>query len=120
MATILLVDDLQFIKKMEKAALENHGHTIVGDASDGEQAIELYRQTRADVVLMDITMPKMNGLDAMMHILEINKKAKVIICSALDNQHVLIKAVKAGASEYLVKPYTMEKLVHTIEKVINA
>ncbi|MES0488702.1 MAG: response regulator [Leptospirales bacterium] len=119
MATILLVDDISFIKRIEKKVLEENGHSIVGDASDGEQAIELFEKTRPDIVLMDITMPKVDGIVALEAILEKHPEAKIIMCSALSHKHVLFKAVKAGAKDYLVKPYTMERLLETISRVLK-
>ena len=119
MATILLVDDISFIKRIEKKVLEEHGHSIIGDASDGEQAIKLYEETRPDIVLMDITMPKVNGIEALQTILAKHPKANVIMCSALSHKHVLYKAVKAGAKDYLVKPYSMERLLEAISYVLS-
>lgn len=117
MASILLVDDLSFIKKIEKNILEKHGHTVVGDASDGADAIVQYLKHKPDIVLMDITMPKVNGLEALEKILTIDPNACVVMCSALAHKHVLFKAIKAGAKEYIVKPFTTEQLLKTIQKV---
>jgi len=119
MATILLVDDISFIKRVEKKVLEEHGHSIIGDASDGEQAIALYEQTNPDIVLMDITMPKLSGIQALEAILAKHANAKIIMCSAMAHRHILYKAVKAGAKDYLIKPYTMEHLLDAISKVLN-
>jgi len=118
MATILLVDDISFIKKIEKKTLENHGHMIVGDAENGVEAVELYEKEKPDIVLMDITMPIMSGLDALKKIIEIDPKARVIMCSALSHEKALMQAITNGARDYLIKPYSMEKLINVIDKVL--
>ncbi len=118
MATILLVDDLNFIKKIERNVLEKHGHQVIGDASDGAEAIVQYMKHKPDIVIMDITMPKVNGIEAVEKILQIDPKACIVMCSALSHKRVLFKAIKAGAKEYLVKPFTTEQLLSTIRKVL--
>ena len=118
MASILLVDDLKFIKRIERNVLEKNGHEIVGDASDGAEAIVLYLKLKPDIVLMDITMPKVNGIEALEKILSLDPRAKVVMCSALSHERVLYKAIKAGAKDYLVKPFTTEQLLHAIGKVL--
>jgi two-component system chemotaxis response regulator CheY len=119
MARVLLVDDLSFIKKIEKRILEESGHEIVGDASDGIQAIELYMKIKPDIVIMDITMPHVNGIEALKKILAFDHEAKVIMCSALSHEKALYQAVKAGAREYIIKPFTTERLVSSINKVLH-
>ena len=119
MARILLVDDLSFIKKIERSALENAGHEVVGDASDGAEAVLLFLKEKPDIVLMDITMPNVNGIEALEKILSIDPRANVIMCSALSHKRVLFKAVKAGAKDYLVKPFSTEHLISAIEKVLK-
>lgn len=119
MARILLVDDLSFIKKIERTALEHVGHEVVGDASDGAEAVLLFLKEKPDIVLMDITMPNVNGIEALEKILNIDPRANVIMCSALAHKRVLFKAVKAGAKDYLVKPFSTEQLISAIEKVLK-
>jgi len=118
MARVLLVDDLKFIKLIERKVLQEFGHQIVGDASNGRQAIELYMKEKPDIVLMDITMPEVNGLEALKKILEFDPHAKIIICSALSHEKILYQAVKSGAKEYIIKPFSTERLVSTINKVL--
>lgn len=119
MARVLLVDDLRFIKLIERKVLEESGHEVVGDASNGKQAIELYKEKKPDIVLMDITMPELNGIEALKVILSLDPHARVIICSAVSHEKVLYQAVKAGAKEYIIKPFTTERLVSTINKVMG-
>lgn len=119
MARVLLVDDLKFIKMIERKVLEASGHQIVGDAKNGREAIELYMQLKPDIVLMDITMPEVNGIEALKKILNFDPHAKVIICSALSHEKILYDAVKAGAKEYIIKPFATERLISTIHKVLG-
>lgn len=119
MATVLLVDDLRFIKLIEKKVLEESGHQIIGDANDGLEAIKLYKELKPDIVIMDITMPNVNGIEALKKILEFEPKAKVIMCSALSHEKALYKAIKAGACEYIIKPFTTHRLVSSIDKVLK-
>ena len=118
MATILLVDDISFIKKIEKKTLEAAGHSIVGDAKNGLEAIEMYEKEKPEIVLMDITMPIMSGLDALKKIMEMDPRARVIMCSALSHEKALMQAITYGARDYLIKPYSMEKLIHVIDKAL--
>ena len=115
----MLVDDLKFIKLIERKVLEESGHQIVADASNGIEAIRLYQENKPDIVLMDITMPELNGLEALKKILELDALAKVIICSALTHEKMLYQAVKSGAKEYIFKPFTTERLISTINKVLQ-
>lgn len=119
MATVLLVDDLKFIKLIERKVLEEAGHQVVGDASNGLEAIRLFQEKKPDIVMMDITMPELNGIEALKKILEIDPHAKIIICSALSHEKFLYQAVKYGAKEYIIKPFSTERLVSAINKVLQ-
>ncbi len=102
---VLIVDDLTFIKIVLRDIIEKAGFRVVGEASNGEQAITLYQDTRPDVVLMDITMPGMDGLTALRKIREIDAAARVIICSALGQQQLIVQAIQLGARDFIVKPF---------------
>jgi two-component system chemotaxis response regulator CheY len=119
MARVLLVDDLKFIKQIERKVLEASGHQIVGDAKNGVEAIQLYIEKKPDVVLMDITMPELNGIEALKKILIFDPHARVIICSAISHEKSLYHAVKAGAKEYIIKPFSTERLISTINKILE-
>jgi len=119
MARVLLVDDLRFIKIIEKKILEENGHQIIGDAQNGREAIKLYMELKPDVVLMDITMPELNGIEALKEIIALDPHAKVIICSAISHEKSLYQAVKEGAKEYIIKPFSTERLISTINKVLG-
>lgn len=119
MASVLLADDLAFIKLVQKEVLEGNGYQVVGDAKDGVEVIEKYKQLKPDVVVMDITMPKMDGLNALMAIRKIDPAARVIICSALGQQQLIIEAIKNGAKDFVVKPFKPPRLAAAIQKALK-
>jgi two-component system chemotaxis response regulator CheY len=116
---ILVVDDLAFIKLIIRDILEKRGFQVVGEASNGIEAIELYTKIRPDVVLMDITMPRMDGIQSLSKIMEIDKTAKVIMCSALGQQRLIIQAIQLGAKDFIVKPFKAERIIGAIKKTLN-
>ncbi len=119
MARILLADDLSFIKMVERETLEKGGHTIVGEAEDGVDAVEKYKKLSPDIVIMDITMPKMDGLAAINAILKIDPSARIIVCSALGQQKLIIEAIKAGAKDFVVKPFDPKRLLLAVQKALK-
>ena len=119
MATILLADDLAFIKMVQKEILSKAGYTVVGDAVDGVEVIEKYKKLKPDVVIMDITMPKMDGLNALKAIRQLDPNARVIVCSALGQQQLIIEAIKLGAKDFIVKPFDPERLGAAIQKALK-
>jgi two-component system, chemotaxis family, chemotaxis protein CheY len=118
-ARVLIVDDLSFIKLLIRDTLEKTGFEVVGEASNGIEAIELYRKLKPDVVLMDITMPRMDGIQALQEIIKYDKNAKVIMCSALGQQRLIIQSIQYGAKDFIVKPFKQERIVGAIKKVLN-
>jgi two-component system chemotaxis response regulator CheY len=118
-ATILIADDLSFMRMIQKDILVQRGYTVVGEASDGRQAVEKYQTLRPDLVVLDITMPNMNGLDAMRRIFEIDPKARVIMCSALGQQNLIVEAIRAGVRDFIVKPFKAERILSAIEKALR-
>lgn len=116
---VLIADDLKFIKLVLRDLVEKAGFRVVGEASNGEEAIELYQDKRPDVVLMDITMPKVDGLTAMKEILKIDPEAKIIMCSALGQQSLIVQALQMGARDFIVKPFREERVVASIKKILD-
>ena len=116
---VLIVDDLTFIKIVLRDIIEKAGFRVVGEASNGEQAITLYQDTRPDVVLMDITMPGMDGLTALKKIREIDPAARVIICSALGQQQLIVQAIQLGARDFIVKPFQPQRVVAALKKALD-
>ncbi len=116
---VLIVDDLAFNKIVLRDIIEKAGFRVVGEASNGEQAITMYQDTRPDVVLMDITMPGMDGLTALKKIREIDAAARVIICSALGQQQLIVQAIQLGAKDFIVKPFQPRRVVSALKKALD-
>ncbi|HOV15021.1 MAG TPA: response regulator [Spirochaetota bacterium] len=116
---ILLADDLSFMRMVQKEILEEKGYEVVAEASDGLEAIEKYKSMKPEIVILDITMPNMNGLDAMHKIFEIDKSAKIIMCSALGQQQLIVEAIKSGVKDFIVKPFKPERMLSAIEKALR-
>jgi len=118
MAKILIVDDAMFMRMSIQQMLEKTEHTVVGQAMDGVEAVEKFAALKPDVVLLDITMPKMDGIEALKQIKEIEPKTRVIICSAIGQEDMITKAIEYGAETFIVKPFAQEKLLQAIDKVV--
>jgi two-component system chemotaxis response regulator CheY len=116
---ILLVDDMAFVKFLEKNILEEAGYTIVGEASDGEEAVKKFKELEPDIVILDISMPKMNGIEALKKMMAINPNAKIIICSAMGQSRYIKEAIELGAVDFIVKPFKKERLIGAIKKALE-
>ncbi|HET7615358.1 MAG TPA: response regulator [Bacillales bacterium] len=116
---ILIVDDAAFMRMMVKDILTKNGFEIAGEANDGAEAIEKYKETSPDLVTLDITMPEMDGLTALKEIKKIDSDAKVIMCSAMGQQAMVIDAIQAGAKDFIVKPFQAERVVEAIKKALD-
>ncbi|OIJ13154.1 two-component system response regulator [Anaerobacillus alkalidiazotrophicus] len=119
MAKILIVDDAAFMRMMIKDILSKNGFEIAGEANDGAQAIEKYKELSPDLVTMDITMPEMDGITALKEIKKIDPNAKVIMCSAMGQQAMVIDAIQAGAKDFIVKPFQADRVLEAIKKTIG-
>ncbi|BBW96678.1 MULTISPECIES: response regulator [Geobacillus] len=119
MARVLVVDDAAFMRMMIKDILTKNGHEVVAEAADGRQAVEKYKETRPDIVTMDITMPEMDGIAALKEIKKIDSNAKVIMCSAMGQQAMVIDAIQAGAKDFVVKPFQADRVIEAINKTIG-
>ena len=117
---ILLADDLSFMRMVQKEILTERGYLVVGEAADGLEAVMKYKELNPDVVILDITMPNMNGLEAMKKILEIDADPKIIICSALGQQKLIVEAIKSGVKDFIVKPFKPERMFSAIEKAVKS
>ncbi len=119
MAKILIVDDAAFMRMMIKNILIKEGYEVVGEAENGAQAVEKYKELSPDLVTMDITMPEMDGISAVKEIMKINKGAKVVMCSAMGQQAMVIDAIQAGAKDFIVKPFQPDRVIEAISKVLG-
>lgn len=118
-AKVLIVDDAAFMRMMIKDILEENGYEVVGEANNGIKAVELYKSEKPDVVTMDITMPDMDGIEAVKAIKNIDPAAKIIMCSAMGQQTMVMDAIKAGAKDFIVKPFQADRVLEAIKKVLG-
>ena len=118
-ATILVVDDAKFMRLTLGNMLSSSGHEVVGEAENGMIAVEKYRELHPDLVTMDITMPDMNGIEAVRKILSEFPHAKIIMCSAMGQQKVVVEAIEAGAKDFIVKPFDEVRVDEAIKRVLG-
>ncbi|MFD2670092.1 response regulator [Marinicrinis sediminis] len=116
---ILIVDDAAFMRMMIKDILSKNGYEVVGEANDGSQAVEKYKELQPDLVTMDITMPEMDGITALKEIKKMDGNAKVIMCSAMGQQAMVIDAIQAGAKDFIVKPFQADRVIEAIKKTLG-
>ncbi|HAA90252.1 MAG: Response regulator receiver protein [Thermoanaerobacterales bacterium 50_218] len=116
---ILIVDDAAFMRMMLKDILTKNGYTVVGEAENGLVAVEMYKELKPDLVTMDITMPEMDGITAVKEIKKIDPGAKIIMCSAMGQQAMVIDSIQAGAQDFIVKPFQPERVLEAVEKVLG-
>lgn len=115
---VLIVDDAKFMRYMIKNILVEMGWEVVGEAGDGREAIEKYKELSPDVVTLDIIMPNVSGIDALKGIKAEDPKAKVVMISAIDQREPLMEALKLGAVDYVVKPFEKERVEEAMQRVI--
>ena len=119
MAKIMLVDDAAFMRMMEKDALVKNGYTDIYEASDGAEAVEKYDELKPDLVIMDITMPNMDCLEALKAIRAKDANALVVMCSAMGQEAMVIDALKSGAKDFIVKPFKPDRLIKAVSTLIG-
>lgn len=118
MANILLVDDSRTSRKILRTILEAAGHTIIDEACNGEEGVEKYLELKPDVVTLDITMPVMDGIEALKQIKLLDKEAKIVMVTAASQKNKMIEAVKYGAMDFIPKPFEPEQIVSIVNKLI--
>lgn len=116
---ILIVDDAAFMRTMLKNIMEEAGYEVVGEAETGITAVEKYKELEPDLVLMDITMPEMDGVSAVREIIAYDSGARIIMCSAMGQKAMVVEAIEAGAKDFIVKPFQPSRVVEAIEKVCS-
>jgi two-component system, chemotaxis family, chemotaxis protein CheY len=118
MARVLVVDDAAFMRKMVSDALTGGGHEIVGEASNGVEALDRFQELRPDVTTLDITMPEKDGIAALKDILAFDPAARIIMCSALGQEAKVLEAIKGGAKDFVVKPFQGERVLDAVAKAL--
>ena len=118
MANILLVDVSKTSRKILKSVLEDNGHMVIGEAANGEDGLSKFKELNPEITTLDITMPVMDGLEALKQIMEYDKNAKVIMVTAAGQKTKMVDAIKFGASEFLAKPFENDQIVTIINKVL--
>ena len=115
---ILICDDAAFMRMM-KDILTKNGYNVAGEAENGMKAVEKFKEVNPDLVLMDITMPEMDGIQALKEIKKLDGGAKVIMCSAMGQQAMVIEAIQSGAKDFIVKPFQAERVLEAGKKVVG-
>ncbi|PKM81250.1 MAG: two-component system response regulator [Firmicutes bacterium HGW-Firmicutes-13] len=116
MQTVLIADDTAFMRMTLKNILEKNGYSVVGEAEDGLQAIEKYRELNPNIVTMDITMPNLDGISAIKEIMKNDSQAKIVVCSAMGQKTLVIEALNAGARDFIVKPFQPDRILDALKK----
>lgn len=119
MANIVLVDDSNFLKNLLSNMIKRIGHNVVGLGKDGKEAIELYKKLKPDIIFLDITMPVLNGLEASKQILDYDKNANIVICSAMGQKFMILDAINIGVKDFVVKPFEEKKIKEIIDKILK-
>lgn len=117
-ARILIVDDAAFMRMMLKDILVKNGFEVVGEAENGNDAFNKYKELNPDLVTMDITMPDVDGITGLKKIREFDSDAKVIMCSAMGQQAMVVEAIQNGAKDFIVKPFQADRVVEAIKKAV--
>ncbi len=116
---IMIVDDAAFMRMMIKDTLMKNGYENLIEAADGEIAVQTYKTEKPDLILMDITMPNKNGLEALKEIKEMDPNAKIVMCSAMGQESMVVEAIRSGAKDFIVKPFKAERVLKTVQGILG-
>ena len=119
MANILIVDDSRTSRKILTNILTAQGYTVVGEARDGKEGVEKFKELKPDIVTLDITMPVMDGLEALREIRELDSKVSIIMITAAGQKEKMVDAIKHGASEFITKPFAEDEVIKAVQKVLG-
>ena len=119
MTRVLIADDASFMRQMIRDIIEPEGFEVVGEASDGVEVIEKFKELHPDMVMMDIVMPKCSGIDSVKGIVAMDPTARIVMCSALGQETLVMEAIEAGAKDFIVKPFKPETVVSTLKKALE-
>ncbi len=117
--TVLVCDDAIFMRTMITDILTQAGYDVVGEAETGAQAVEKYRQLKPDLVTMDIVMPDMGGIEAVREICKTSPEAKILMCSAMGQQALVVEAIQAGAKDFVVKPFQPSRVLEAVHRLLG-
>ena len=118
MPSVLIADDAAFMRMMLKNVLTEAGYEVVGEAENGAVAVSKYRELNPDLTTMDITMPEMDGLAALKEIRSADPAARVVMCSAMGQQSMVIESIQAGAKDFIVKPFQRDRVLEAVQKAL--
>lgn len=116
---ILIADDTTFMREMLKSSLDKEKYEIIGEAKTGKQAVDLFKEKKPDLLILDINMPEMNGIDALTEVMEFDPKANVIMCSDQKQEPMIVLALKKGAKDFVVKPFMASDVLRALSKVFK-
>lgn len=116
---VLICDDAAFMRMMIKDILTKNGYEIAAEAENGVKAVEKYNETKPDLVMMDITMPEMDGIQALKKIKEVDSGANIIMCSAMGQQAMVIESIQSGARDFIVKPFNQDRVLEAVKKAVG-
>ncbi len=119
-ARVMIVDDALFMRNMLRNIFSEAGFEVIGEAQNGSEAVEKYTQLRPELVTMDIVMPEKSGIEALKEIVAIDGSARIIICSALGQESLIMEALEAGARDFIVKPFKPAKVIEVAQKVLSS
>ena len=117
--TVLVCDDAIFMRTMISDILSQAGYEVVGEAETGVQAIEKYKQLKPDLVTMDIVMPDLGGIEAVREIMKFDSAARILMCSAMGQQALVVEAIQAGARDFVVKPFQPSRVLEAVQRVLG-
>lgn len=116
---VLIVDDAKFMRGILRKILEGEGYQVIGEGENADDGIEKYKKLKPDLTTMDICMPNKSGIEAVKEIKSFDKEAKILVCSALGQELLVMEAIQAGAKDFVVKPFKKEKIIETVKKLVN-
>lgn len=119
MGKVLIIDDSKMSRRMLRSVLEGIGHEIIGEACNGEEGLQMYKELHPDAVTMDITMPQMDGIKCLKEIMAFDADAKVVMVTAAGQSNKLVEALKSGAKEFICKPYEPEQIINAFREVLK-